>query len=190
MECVEIGVFVVCTALVAWDDWGTELERVPLVVTRLVAVACLDVEEVVVRRPVVCSTLVEVVWPILRERDEPAIVVGLAMLAERLAVEDTVLGVCSKGVETVVRLELAELIAVVWTELGGPVVLLGLAELVTVVWTELGEAVVLLGSIGLVALVWTEPGERVPGICGNAPGASCLSWSTRKDAATCAHGLS
>ena len=184
MDRVETGEFVVCTALVARDDWGTELERLPLVVTRLVAVACLDVEEVVVRPPVVWSTLVEVVWPILRELDEPTIVVGLTMLAERLAVEDTVLGVCSKGVETVVRLELADLVAVVWTELGGPVVLLeladlvavvwielgglvvllGLAELVTVVWTELGEAVVLLGLIGLVAVVWTEPGERVPSL--------------------------
>ena len=61
MDFVEIGVFVICAALVVWDDWGTELERLPLVVTRLVAVACLDVEEVVVRPPVDCSTLVEVV---------------------------------------------------------------------------------------------------------------------------------
>ena len=31
--CAELTVFVVCTALVVWDDWGTELERLPLEVT-------------------------------------------------------------------------------------------------------------------------------------------------------------
>ena len=31
--CAELAVFVVCTALVVSDDWGAELERLPLVIT-------------------------------------------------------------------------------------------------------------------------------------------------------------
>lgn len=113
--------------------------------------------------------MVEVVWLILREGDEPAILVELAVLADRLAdrlaVVDAVPVVCSKPVETVVLLGLAGLVAVVWTEPGEiEVVLLGLPGLVAVVWTELGEIEVLLGLAGLVAVVWTEPGERVPSL--------------------------
>ena len=133
--------------------------------------------------------MVEVVWLILREGDETAILVELAVLADRLAdrlaVVDAVPVVCSKPVETVVLLGLAGLVAVVWTEpgeievvllglpglvavvwteLGEIEVLLGLAGLVAVVWTELGEIEVLLGLAGLVAVVWTEPGERVPSL--------------------------
>lgn len=113
--------------------------------------------------------MVEVVWLILREGDETAILVELAVLADRLAdrlaVVDAVPVVCSKPVETVVLLGLAGLVAVVWTEPGEiEVVLLGLPGLVAVVWTELGEIEVLLGLAGLVAVVWTEPGERVPSL--------------------------
>ena len=113
--------------------------------------------------------MVEVVWLILREGDETAILVELAVLADRLAdrlaVVDAVPVVCSKPVETVVLLGLAGLVAVVWTEPGEiEVVLLGLPGLVAVVWTELGEIEVLLGLAGLVAVIWTEPGERVPSL--------------------------
>lgn len=31
--CAELAVFVVCTALVVWNDWGAELELLPLVIT-------------------------------------------------------------------------------------------------------------------------------------------------------------
>ena len=86
--------------------------------------ACLEAVEVVVRPPVVCSALVEVFWLILRELDEPVISVGLAVLAERLAVLEAVPVVCSKPVETMVLLGLAGLVALVRTEPGDTVVLL------------------------------------------------------------------
>ena len=118
----ELAEFVVCTALVVCDDWRTELERVALVITWLVPVACPEAVEVV------CSEPVEVFWPPLEDLEDSTVLVGLAVLAKRLVVIDAVPVTCSELKGWVVLLYFVRLVAVVWTELGALALSLGLVE--------------------------------------------------------------